>query len=212
MIGNHLLCHIMKRTGLYGEIKTSTGEIAKSTGLSQQTVSRKLIELEREGIIRRKPSPRGMIISFDDKGLRFLLAYYRFFKSIFEKKLELIGTYRNGLGEGAYYVAEYSEKIRDKLGYAPYRGTFNIETNEVTARQFLAPIKPIYIPGFRNESRSFGGITIYKVLVQNRYRGAVVMPERRRHDQDILELVSDRHLSECLRADEGTIVKLKWLK
>ena len=48
-----LLLLIAKKAGLNNQFHSSTSEIAKQSNLSQQSVSRKLILLEKNGLLKR---------------------------------------------------------------------------------------------------------------------------------------------------------------
>jgi transposase len=56
----------------YKGMKTSTTKLAEAIGLSQQTVSRHLIMLEKLGLIERRVTVRGEEIRVNDKGLEEL--------------------------------------------------------------------------------------------------------------------------------------------
>ena len=77
---------IAKKAGLYGRLSTSTSSLAEATGFSQQSISRKLREMETEGLIARKASNAGMELCFTDKGRKELESFYLELKEIFSKK------------------------------------------------------------------------------------------------------------------------------
>ena len=63
--------------GAYKRIaKISTEYLAKKLGISQQTASRYLIELERKGWIQRNITPEGSLIKIEDAGTRELQKLY----------------------------------------------------------------------------------------------------------------------------------------
>ena len=96
--------------------KTSSIELAKITGDSQQTISRKLKQMEKNGLIRRTVSPKGQKIEMTQKGIEILREQYTCLKEIFEgrKKTEIKGTVETGLKEGRYYMSlpQYREQIK----------------------------------------------------------------------------------------------------
>jgi riboflavin kinase len=56
--------------------KISTEYLAEKLGISQQTASRYLIELERNGWIQRTVTPEGSLIKISDKGTNELHKLY----------------------------------------------------------------------------------------------------------------------------------------
>ena len=48
-------------------IETSTNRIAKETKISQQTISRNLIQLDKQGFIQRTVSAQGIIIELKER-------------------------------------------------------------------------------------------------------------------------------------------------
>src|SRR3989338_4271897 len=92
------LIKIAENSSLYGKAFISTSAFAKEFELSQQSVSRKLIELEKEGVISRKPGTRGIQIEITEKGISLLKEKYSEIKKLFEQKTaELQGTLISGL-------------------------------------------------------------------------------------------------------------------
>ena len=65
-----ILVYLSKKAGLFGEMDSSTIKLSQELETSQQTVSRKLREMEAEGLIKRTASPDGTRISLSDKGKR----------------------------------------------------------------------------------------------------------------------------------------------
>ena len=102
--------------GAYRRIaKISTEYLARKLGISQQTASRYLIELERKGWIQRNITPEGSLIKIEEQGTRELQKLYSNLKFLIEKSyppsVTLEGTVFTGLGEGAYYISkEYYRK------------------------------------------------------------------------------------------------------
>ena len=109
-----LLVYIAKEKGLFNTLKSSTSKIANDLKVSQQTISRKLREMENLQLIKRSVNPNGMSMSIADKGRAFLKQNYLELESIFkEKKLELKGTVKKGIGEGKYYMSikQYQQQL-----------------------------------------------------------------------------------------------------
>ena len=93
------LCHLIKLSkehNIFSPIVTSTIKLAKTLDLSQQSVSRILIEMENEELIIRNASSKGMEIIISDKGLKDLKEIYNNLKkNITDIKFK--GKIKNGL-------------------------------------------------------------------------------------------------------------------
>src|SRR3989344_8590538 len=99
-----LLLYIAKKEGLFGSLKISTLKMSKELNIPQQTISRKLREMEDIALIKRTASPNGLTISMDSKGREALQKNYQQLNSIFRaKKTSITGIMKKGFGEGAYY-------------------------------------------------------------------------------------------------------------
>ena len=205
-----LLTYIAKKEGLFGSLKTSTLGISKELAISQQTISRKLREMENKGLIKRIASPNGMVISLDNKGREFLQKNYQQLSNVFKaKKTSITGTIKRGIGEGAYYVsqAQYQKQFKAKLGFNPYQGTLNIRINREELAQFLANKEKNEIDGFSTKTRTFGSITAYRIKINN-IEASIVIPERTRHAEDIIEVIAPVNLRDSLKLDGKSKVKL----
>jgi len=205
-----LLTYIAKKEGLFGSLKSSTLRISKEIGISQQTISRKLREMENKGLIKRSASPNGLIVNLDDKGRKFLQKNYQKLSQIFKtKKTAIIGVVKKGIEEGAYYVSQkqYQQQFKSKLGFNAFPGTLNLQINKEELAQFLANKEEIEINGFTTKTRSFGSITAYKTRINN-IQAAIVKPERARHPEDIIEIIAPVSLREELKLNDNEKIKL----
>ena len=90
--------------------KISTEYLSAKLGISQQTASRYLIELEHLGWIGRSATPDGCLIKINDKGLKELENLYTtlhvFLETTVPPTITLEGVVFTGLGEGAYYISK----------------------------------------------------------------------------------------------------------
>ncbi len=206
-----LLMYIAKRGGLFGDLKSSTTKISKEIGISQQTVSRKLREMEKEGFIKRKVSPRGISVGIDKKGQELLFEIYKKLEGLFERKeKEIFGIVKSGIGEGAYYVSKekYQRQFEKKIGFRAFPGTLNLMVNKAKLAQLIITKKAILIKGFKTKKRSFGSLTCYKAKINN-VRCAMVIPERTRHSENIIEIIAPMRLRSFLRLKDGDKVVLR---
>lgn len=205
-----LLLHIAKKGGLFGSLKSSTLKISKELSISQQSISRKLREMENKGLIQRLASPNGLTVSLDGKGREFLQQRYKELSNIYgTKKIGIFGAVETGIEEGSYYVSQkqYQEQFKEKIGFNAFPGTLNLRVDKEKLAQFLANKEVVEIKGFNTKTRSFGALTCYKVRV-NQIKGAIVKPERARHPEDIVEIIASVNLRDSLKLDDGHEIKL----
>src|SRR3989338_3152668 len=93
----------LAQRGIDREMKISTSRLAAQIGMSQQSASRILKEMEKEGMVSRKVTASGQTIRFSRKGKEALLQRYHDLASIFGRKtLAFKGVLISGLGRGKY--------------------------------------------------------------------------------------------------------------
>ncbi len=191
-------------------IRITTSEIGKQIGMSQQNVSRRVVELEGFEMIRRT----GNRIMITKKGMEFAKIEYLQLKGAFEgSSIRIEGKAVQGLGEGKYYVSipEYKKQMKEKFGFEPYPGTLNIklEENEIPKRELILERDPITIKGFEKNGRAFGDIYSYKAKlnginaktngVSTKTSGRsvyIIFPLRTHHGKEIIEIVAEKRLFE----------------
>jgi riboflavin kinase len=198
------------------EIVITTTKLAENLRVSQQTVSRHLIELQTRGLIRRTRATRGEAIRVTEKGSEELNRMYLRLKTIFEAKpseIVLEGVLFSGIGEGAWYVSQngYRKQFIEKLGFDPFPGTLNLRLrrNYEPERKLLETIAPIEIDGFRDGERSFGPVVCYRAKINDTEDGAIISAIRTHYSHDVIELISPRNLRENLRLKDGDVVRAR---
>jgi riboflavin kinase len=198
--------------------KISTEYLAEKIGISQQTASRYLIELERKGWIQRTITPEGSLIKIDDKGtkeLQKLHSNLRFLiETAYPPSVTLEGTVFTGLGEGAYYISKeyYKKQFIEKLGFDPYPGTLNLKLTteyDLKTRTELEAYPAIEIQGFKNEDRTFGLVKCYPAMINNRVKGALISALRSHYDISVLEIIAPNCLRKQLNLKDGHKVKVE---
>ncbi len=211
------LYKLAERGAVSNAIHVSTTELASDLGLSQQTASRHLIELEKAGLIERLVSPRGERIKISPKGVSELRAVYLGLKSVLEQPpatLSLEGRVFSGFGEGRYYISleGYRRQFVEKLGFDPFPGTLNIRLEsslDIRARRELESMRGILIEGFSNEKRTYGGAKCFRAIINGEVEGAVVLIERTHYDESCLEIISPYNLRERLGLRDGNLVRVE---
>ncbi|MBO3753504.1 MAG: CTP-dependent riboflavin kinase [Candidatus Brockarchaeota archaeon] len=201
---------------LAGEEKmpVSTRRLSKATGVSRQSVSRYLKQLEEEGLVETVMTPRGRVIKLSSRGLSQIKRHAGTILSLInrvDKTYVFTGKVFTGLGEGAYYVSRkpYLEQFYSKLGFYPYPGTLNLRIEQYMDQLLLIEKMakpPIFIQGFTNHERTFGDGYCYPVIVCNSYEGAIVKALRTVYDSSVVEIISPHNLRKELKLKDGDTV------
>ena len=198
--------------------KVSTEYLAERLGISQQTASRHLIELERKGWIQRTITPEGSLIKINDTGTRELQKLYSNLRLLIEAayppSVTLEGTVFTGLGEGAYYILKepYRKQFIEKLGFDPYPGTLNLKLTteyDLKTRTELETYPAVEIQGFKNENRTFGLVKCYPATIDNKVKGALISALRSHYDVSVLEVIAPVCLRKQLDFKDGHKVKVE---
>mgnify|MGYP001036732170 CR=1 FL=1 len=212
------LYRLAEVTSRPGEPHT-TVNIAGKLGFSQQTVSRHLIELENQGMIKRERATRGETVQITEKGMNELNKMYHTLHRVLEgprTELTLEGEVFSGLGEGAYYVSRpvYMRQFREKLGFTPYPGTLNVRLRKkhLKDRSLMGSMGYIEIEGFRNGTRSFGSGRCYSVLVNGEAEAFVVVALRSHYGEDVLEILASSNLRKKLNLKDGDTVRVSFVR
>ena len=210
------LLQTLKELALLGAIKNkieiSSHELAKRLDTSQQTASRYLLELDKEGSITRELGIKKQLIEITTVGVEVLQNEHSQYQQIFElsNRIHFKGKVVSGLGEGRYYTAQngYVEQFKQKLGFKPYPGTLNVEIEHIEKNKLrlLKNYDAIVVEGFETGNRTFGGVRCLKAKISG-VSGAIVLPLRS-HYSNILEFVSEFFLRDKLGLCDGDEVKI----
>ncbi len=199
-------------------IKVSTCFLAGKTGVSQQTASRHLVDLQRIRWIHRTITHDGSLVKITDEGNSQLRRVSSGLAAIFESRYPPVITFEgivfSGLGEGAYYVTRdaYRKQFIKKLGFDPYPGTLNLKLAseyDVRTRAELESYPAIEISGFKNEDRTYGPVRCFHALINNKEKGAVVCALRSHYNTSVIEIISPVYLRGRLRLKDGNKVKVE---
>jgi riboflavin kinase len=198
--------------------KISTEYLAEKLGISQQTASRHLIELERKRWIHRTITPEGSLLKINDAGMREIQKLHsqlRFLvEAAYPPSVTLEGTVFTGLGEGAYYISKevYRKQFIEKLCFDPYPGTLNLKLStdyDLKTRTELETYPAVEIQGFKNENRTFGLVKCYPASVDNKVKGALIFALRSHYDVSVLEVIAPVCLRKQLSLKDGQKVKVE---
>ena len=188
-------------------VELSSGDFASLVELSQQSASRRLIELSDAGLVTREMGVRKQRIRITEEGATVLRAEHLVYRRLFEHqdRIVIAGTVRPGLGEGRYYLSRpgYVRQFEEKLGWAPYPGTLNLELGGPEANKLrLLRRNPVHlIEGFQAEGRSFGAVTCHPASVHGQ-PCAAILPHRTHHTTT-LEVIAPVRLRDALPAQDG---------
>lgn len=202
---------MLKELALLGainnKIEVSSVELASQLDTSQQTASRYLLELDKEGFIHREFGIKKQRITITDSGIDSLENEYSQYKQIFqlESKVQFTGKVVSGMGEGTYYTEQqgYRNQFQKQLDIDAYPGTFNVEIKPIEKNKLrlLKNMGGKIIEEFTTENRTFGSVLCFPSTV-NGLKGAIVLP-RRSHYSNIIEVISQEYLRDRLKVKDG---------
>ncbi|HME56598.1 MAG TPA: DUF120 domain-containing protein [Candidatus Lokiarchaeia archaeon] len=215
------LVEIAKAGGLVGNVPLTTTKVGELVGTSQQTASRKLVELENQGYIHRTDidGDRGQKIALTEKGIIELRRLYGELTAIFAVPGEIVmrGKIISGLGEGKYYVGKYLNFFKKNLSIVPFKGTLNVkllDEHDVFLRSQIEVQGGILMRGFTEQERSFGDVFAYRVNVARDDGTEKMVPayflkiERTHYDKSVIELISNLQLRNELQLDDGDTARI----
>ncbi|UCD93324.1 MAG: DUF120 domain-containing protein [Methanobacteriota archaeon] len=198
--------------GIHDFVSISSSELGRILSISQQSASKRILELLELGLMTRDLGARSQRIKITKSGIDALMREYADFKRIFELKdqLTIRGSVTTGLGEGQYYVQQkgYLDQFEKKLWFLPYEGTLNlkIESAEQVKINMLESSEGILVDGFESKGRSFGEVKCFSAKIKG-VECAVIMPVRSHHS-NVLEVISKHHLRTTLGLEDGDLVEL----
>jgi len=200
------------------DVSSTTNDVARGIGVSQQTASRRLIEMEKLGLIERVWEGRNQKVRITKEGVSNLTGMYHVLRRVFEapqKELVMNATVFSGLAEGSYYMSleGYRKQFKSKLGFDPFPGTLNLRvvSENLGERRLLESYPFIPIEGFADAKRSYGAAKCYKAIVNEKARGAIVIPIRAHYGEDVVEIISPESLRKRLRLKDGDLVRIRAL-
>jgi len=199
--------------GMDDYVAVSSRELGDTLEMSQQSASKRILELLDQGLIVRDLGARKQRIKLTPAGIEELKKEYNEYRRIFEltDHITIHGAIKDGMGEGGYYICQkgYMDQFEKKLGFRPYEGTLNIavDKEDVGKLDVIRSTAGIFIAGFTDDGRSFGNVIAYKSKIRN-IDCAVVVPERS-HYVDVIEIICQYHLRRTLSINTGDRVDVR---
>jgi riboflavin kinase len=208
-----VLKHIGLEGGIHEFIPISSRQLGKDLDISQQSASKKILELLENELINRRVGARTQFIKITDKGLNVLRKEYSDYQRLFELAdyITIQGVVTSGLGEGKYYITQkgYMDQFIDKLWFKPYEGTFNIKITgrDLNKFELLRGLEGIPIDGFEAGGRTFGKGQCFLCDIQG-VECAIMIP-RRSHYENVIEIISKHFLRDRLKVKDGDVVEVR---
>ncbi len=210
-----LLIYLAERGAIINSLRITTSILSKQLGIAQQSASRLLIILDREGLIERRVVGRATFVKITQKGVSRLLDFYLSLKMIFERPVKIVleGRVFTGYGEGAYYMSlpGYVLQMKEKLGFIPYPGTLNVSLlskDSIENRLLIQKYADIEISGFKDELRTYGAVKAIKVVVNETEPAVMIFPERTLYNNSVVELIAAEKLRDKLGLKDGSLIRI----
>ena len=208
------LYSLANKGAIHSKTTITTRELGEILNVSQQTASRRIAQCVEQGYLNRVHTADGMLLQISDKGSEELLQVLSNLEIVFtppEYEIVIEGSIITGLGEGAYYIEVYSSKLKDALGFRPHLGTLNVKISDDESRKAIGRMKntpPLVLSGFTHKGRTFGDVICYRVKINQRIEGAVVIAQRTHHSEEILEIVAPVNIRDALNVVDNDKVTL----
>jgi len=199
--------------GINDHIAISSRDLGSKLGISQQSASKRILELLGEGLIQRDLGARKQRIRITRAGLDVLRQEYMEYQRIFEMREHVLvrGVVSTGMGEGQYYVTQpgYVSQFQERLGFVPFEGTLNLRVAPMDHPKVdaMRGSEGILIHGFQLGGRTFGDVRCHAASLQN-IECAVIVPSRS-HYSDILEVLCKYNLRRTLNLSDGDVVDIR---
>lgn len=199
--------------GIDDYIAVSSRELGDALEMSQQSASKRILDLLDNKLIVRDLGARKQRIKLTDKGIEELRKEYNEYRRIFELEDHVVlhGMVTSGMGEGGYYICQkpYMDQFEKILGFRPFEGTFNltIDSSDMDKLELVRSSSGHLVSGFMNDGRSFGNVIVYKAKIHN-IDCAVVMPERS-HYKEVIEIICQYHLRRTLSLNDRDKIDIR---
>ena len=126
--------------------------------------------------------------------------------------MEIEGIITSGTHKGQYFMSQevYVSKIKEELGFKPFKGTLNllVEKEHIPEILNIREKKDKLISGGEN----FGDINYIPATIsncKNTINGAIVFPAKTQHPPEFLEFIAEKNIRKTLSVKDGDSVNLK---
>jgi len=190
--------------GLEKDIAIKTSDLGKKLKMPQQTVSRILLNLIKNGLVKKIKGIRGYVVRITPKGKKVLENLKSDLDCVFKRtgEIGITGKVVDGLRDGKYYMSliEYRKQFEKKLGFKPYPGTLNIrlDREDENVKDQIKKMSGIPIQGFVKKDRVYGSLKCVRCKI-NQIEGSIIIPERSHYGSEIIELISPFELRKKLK-------------
>ncbi len=125
------------------------------------------------------------------------------------KIVRLEGRIVSGTGEGRKYVklAWVKKQVEEKLGFAPYLGTLNIQLNDESIPQKRKLKKEPALQIVPTGSYCRG--KLFKAILNDRVKAAVIIPDVADYQDNVIEVISSENLREGLLLSDGDKIEVR---
>mgnify|MGYP006088211465 FL=1 len=198
--------------GIRHPVHVSSIKLSKNLGISQQSASRYLIELVDGGYLDRRLAQGGQVVTMLEKGILILKKEFTEYSLMFgtQREIEMKGILETGLGEGGYYISQkgYMHQFQEKLGWEPFKGTFNLRLNEdeVPKIEAMRAAEGMLINGFEQEGRTFGKAWVFECVLKSGLEiieNCAIISPKRTHYKRVVEVISPVFLRKEFNAEDG---------
>jgi riboflavin kinase, archaea type len=211
------LTQLISKGAKHNFVPITTTSLGKSIQKSQQAASKHLLELEKDGFIKRIMNGRKVSVKITPKGYSEMIKLSSILKTSlksFPSYIELRGNLVSGMGEGAYYMSlkGYTRQFRKKIGYVPFPGTLNVKLlglEYIEAAEQFNSLDGIQIRGFSDGKRTYGWVKCFKAKLNNSINCDLIILERTHHDNSIIELISKFKLRDKAKIKNGSNLTIK---
>ncbi|MDR2845801.1 MAG: DUF120 domain-containing protein [Candidatus Methanoplasma sp.] len=199
--------------GMDDYVALASRELGDALDMSQQSASKRILELLNENLIVRDLGARRQRIKITPKGIEELKLEYNEYRRVFElaDQVTLHGVITTGMGEGGYYICQpgYMAQLEEALGFHPFEGTLNVlvDKEDLPKLDIVRGSTGHRINGFTQDGRSFGNVIAHKAKIRN-IECAIVIPERS-HYSNTIEIVCQYHLRRTLSLGDGDRIEVK---
>jgi riboflavin kinase len=122
--------------------------------------------------------------------------------------MKIKGLVTSGSQKGSYFMSQeiYVHQFQEKLGFIPFKGTFNI----LIEKDDLENVHEIREKSAEiiNGEGDFGDVELIKATLQDQLKGAVIFPVKTHHPEEFLEFITSENVRETLNVRDGDSVTL----